>query len=107
MMTDKELNFVGPVAPVKLLSRREGGRCAKLLFGHFKFIGASLQIVLQRSPRNGKVLLTEAEETAEGQNCVCNLAGELVDHHALDHADLFAVGRQTGVPSTRSLAIKL
>ena len=36
------------------------------------------------------MFLTEAKETAKGKNCVGNLAGQLVDHHALDNADLFA-----------------
>ncbi len=106
-MTDEDPNFIRPIAPIKLLSWREGRRRAKLLFGGFKFIGAVFHIISQRSPRNGKVFLTEAKETAECQNCVGNLPGQLVDHHALDHANLFTVDRQTGVPSTRSLAIKL
>jgi hypothetical protein len=89
-MTDEDLNFIGPIAPVKLFSGREGRCGAKLLFGNFKFIGTVFRIVFQRSPWNGKVFLTEAKETAEAQNCIGNLAGQLVDHQALDHADLFA-----------------
>ena len=89
VMTDEDLNFIGSIAPVKLLSRGEGWRRAKLLIGDVKFIGTPIQIVLQRSPRNGKVLLTKAKKTPEGQNCVGYLARQLVDHHALDHSDLF------------------
>src|SRR5260370_29085933 len=69
VMTDEDLNFIGSIAPVKLLSRREGRRRAKLLIGDFKFVGSPFQIVLQRSPRNGKVFLTEAKKTPEAQNC--------------------------------------
>jgi len=90
IMTDEDLNFIGPIAPVKLFSGREGRCSAKLLFGNLKFIGTMFRIVFQRSPWNGKVFLTEAKETAEAQNCIGNLAGQLVDHQALDHADLFA-----------------
>src|SRR6516164_844015 len=90
IMTDKDLNFIRSITPVKLLSRPKGRRRAKLLFCDFKFVGTSLQIVLHRPPRNRKVFLTEAKETAKGQNCVGNLAGQLVDHHALDNPDLFA-----------------
>ena len=60
IMTDEDLNFIGPIAPVKLFSRCEGRCSAKLLFGNFKSIGTVFRIVFQRSPWNGKVFLTEA-----------------------------------------------
>jgi hypothetical protein len=89
VMTDKELNFIGSVAPVELLSWGKGRRHAKLFIGDVKFIGTLLHIVLQRSPRNRKVFLTKAKETAENQDCISDLAGQLIDHYPLDHADLF------------------
>jgi hypothetical protein len=64
-MTDEDLNFIGSIAPVKLFSGGKGRRCAKLLIGDFKFIGSPFHIVLQRSPRNGKVFLTEAKKASE------------------------------------------
>ena len=45
IMTDEDLNFIGPIAPVKLFSGREGRCSAKLLFGNFKFIGTMFRIV--------------------------------------------------------------
>jgi hypothetical protein len=48
-------------------------------------------------PRSNRVV--------EAQNCVGNIAGELVDHHSLDGPIVVLSVPRTGVPSTRSLAI--
>src|SRR5450830_325632 len=55
-------------------------------------IAAEARIVLQRGPRHRIVVLTHAEEPAEAQNGVGDLAAYLVDHDPFEFADFLIIG---------------
>src|SRR3984885_10728405 len=59
----------------------------ELLFGDVQLEAVGLFIVDQHRPGNRIVILADAEEAAETQDCVGDAAGELVDHQALDLPD--------------------
>jgi hypothetical protein len=55
-------------------------------------VAAEVGVVFQRLPGPRIVIVADAEQAAEAEHRVRHLAADLVDHHALDVAHLFAVG---------------
>jgi hypothetical protein len=53
------------------------------------------------------VIVSDAQEAAEAENRVRHPAADLVDHHALDRADLLSVGAIDGGAFDLSLPISV
>src|SRR5262245_4987153 len=86
------LDFAAAVAPVKVLPGAKRRRALQFLLGEIEMIGAERAIVSQARPGNRDMLLSHAEETPEAEHRVSNVSAELIDHEALDGADLAAIG---------------
>src|SRR5205823_12618379 len=56
----------------------------ELVLGEVDEIAAEIGVVFQRRPRHRVIILAHAHEAAEAQDRIGDLAGDLVDHHALD-----------------------
>src|SRR5690348_12658218 len=65
---------------------------AKLLLGDAGTVSADPRVVFQGLPGQGIVVVAEAEEAAEAEHGIGHAPADLVDHHALDRADLVVVG---------------
>src|SRR5712691_5711478 len=87
-----DLDLAAAVAPVELLAGGERRRPAYFLFGEIEMIGAERAIIRQPRPGNRRMLLSHAEQTAEAEHRIGDAAAVLIDHEALDGADLFAAG---------------
>src|SRR5262245_14013532 len=84
------------IAPVELAARPVGRGLAQLLVGKIELVGFERRVVTQRIPGQRMIFLTHAQKAAEPHHRIGNLAADLVDHHALDLADLLAVGATHG-----------
>src|SRR5206468_2632311 len=72
--------------------------------------GAERAVIAQPRPGNRQMLLSHAEESAEAEHRIGDIAAELVDHEALDGADLVAIGaadRGAFDPVTGDQAVRL
>src|SRR5215203_6156300 len=67
-------------------------RVLELLVGEVDLVAAELLIIGQPLPRDRIMVLAHSKEAADTHDGVGRLAADLVDHHALDLADLLAVG---------------
>src|SRR6185312_3793407 len=85
------LAIAGGVAPVPVAFAAISGRTAQLVLGDAGAVAAKPCIVFQRLPGQGIVIVAEPEETAEAEHGVGHPAADLVDHDALDRADLALV----------------
>src|SRR5262245_2575401 len=86
------LDLAAAIPPIELLVGGKRGRGLQLVLGEIEMIGAEVTVVSQPGPRDGKMLLSDTEKAAETEHGVSNIAAELVDHQALDGADLLAAG---------------
>src|SRR5215813_11174573 len=86
------LDFAAAVAPVEVLAGGKRRRALQLLLGEIEMVGTERAIVSQARPGDRDMLLSHAEEAAEAQHRVSNVPAELIDHEALDGADLAAIG---------------
>ena len=78
----------GAVRPIPIGALAVFGRTFKLVLGYADPIAAKIGVVFQIGPWHRIVILSHAEETTEGYDCVCDFAADFVDHNALDAADL-------------------
>src|SRR5882757_7988581 len=104
------LDLPAAVAPIELLAGGDRRRLAQILIAEIEMIGTEHAIVDQPRPGNRRMLLSDAEKAAEAQHGVGDVAGELVDHQALDGADLLAAGtadRRAFHPVARDQAVGL
>src|SRR5262245_65582383 len=74
------LDFAAAVAPVEILSGAKRRRALQFLLGEIEVIGAKRTIVSQARPGDRAVLLSHAEEAAEAEHGVSNVAAGLSDH---------------------------
>src|SRR3954454_10556037 len=74
------------VVPVPCAGGAVFRRRLELLVGDVDLIAAEPLVVGEQRPRHRIMVLAEAEEAAEAHPRIGNLAGHLVDHHALDLA---------------------
>src|SRR5262245_40589711 len=86
------LDFAAAVAPVEVLAGGKRRRALQFLLGEIEMVGAERAIVSQARPGDRDMLLSHAEEAAEAEHRVSNVPAELIDHEALDGADLAAIG---------------
>ncbi len=103
-----DLDLAAAVAPVELLARGDRGRLAQFRLADIEMIGSERRLVGQPRPRDRRVLLPHAEKTAEAEHCVGDVAADLVDHQALDGADLLsarAADRRAFHPIARDQAV--
>src|SRR5260370_6661177 len=87
-----DLDLAAAVAPIELLAGGNERRLAQFLVGEIEMIGTEHVIIGQPRPWYRRMLLSYAEEAAEAEHRIGDIAAELVDHQALDGADLLAVG---------------
>src|SRR4030095_3937514 len=80
------------VAPIPPALVGVFGGAAKLVLGNAGDVAAQVGVVFQRLPGQRIMIVADAEQAAEAEHHVRHLAADLVDHDALDVADLFAVG---------------
>ena len=85
-----DLDFAATVAPVEFLTGGERRRGLELLVSEIEMVGAERAVVSESSPGDGKMLLPQAEKAAEAEHGVSDVPTELIDHEALDGADLLA-----------------
>src|SRR5262245_13623465 len=100
------LDFAAAVAPVEVLPGAKRRRALQFLLSEIEMIGAERAIVSQARPGNRDMLLSHAEETPEAEHRVSNVSADSIMRRSMVPI-LPPSERRTGVPSTRSLAIKL
>src|SRR5262249_39577380 len=87
-----DLDFPAAGAPIEILTGGERRRGLELLVGETELVGAERAVVSEPSPGDGKMLLPQPEKPAEAEHGVSDVPTELIDHEALDGADLLAIG---------------
>src|SRR5690242_20900216 len=85
------LRFARTVAPVEFLVGRVERGLGKLVVGQVDLVGLERGAVLHARPRHRQMFLPYAEDAAEAENGVGDVAADLVDHQPLNRADLSAV----------------
>src|SRR5450759_693404 len=80
------------VAPVPTIVVAVFRRALELRFGNAGTVAAKPGVVFQRLPRQGIMIIADAEKAAKAEDGVGNPAAHLVDHDALDRPDLGIVG---------------
>src|SRR5262249_35080236 len=88
VFSDRDL--VATIAPIECLIRVVVGRMTESFVGDIDQVGLPAGIVFQPLPWDGQMLASHSEKAAETQDRVSDLPADLVDHQALDVADLFA-----------------
>src|SRR5205814_10611049 len=84
------------IAPVPVSLVVKSRSTAKLVLGHPGPVATEPGIVFQRLPGQRIMIVAEAQEAAETENRIGDPAADLVDHDALDRADLAVVGAIDG-----------
>src|SRR5512132_4028513 len=88
VVIDFAVIFARPIPPLALSVL---WRSIELISREIHTIAAQTRVVVQRRPWHGVKIFTHTQEPAKAQNSVGYFAAHLVDHHALDRADFFAV----------------
>src|SRR4029434_2063378 len=88
VVIDFTVIFARPIPPLAL---SVFWRSIELVFRKIHAIAAQTRIVVQGRPWHGIIIFTHTQEPAKAQNGVGYFAADLVNHHALDRADFFAV----------------
>src|SRR5665213_1494433 len=86
-----QLRFLRAIAPVEILVGAERRRAPQFLIVDVELIGFEPGIVGETRPWQRQQAGSHAEETAETEYRVRDLAGNLVDHQPLDMAESLAV----------------
>jgi hypothetical protein len=79
-----------PAGPVPILVLAKFRGVLELLFGDVDLIAAELLVVSEERPGDRVVICADSQNSAETHDGI-GLARELVDHEALDLADVLAV----------------
>src|SRR5215204_1798997 len=86
-----DLQLGAAVTPVEVLIGGAGRSATDLVVAQIDPISLQTAVVLQLFPGEWDVFLAHAEKAAETQDRIGDLAAQLVDHQALNGADLTAV----------------